>query len=55
MKNKVRPENNIPGIEEIRRSPSTSDVSTPLEIKLSANCDATLVTRIEANGGPTET
>lgn len=47
--------NNISRIKEIRRNQNTSDVSTPLEIKLSANCDAMLVTRIEANGGPTET
>lgn len=30
-------------------------VSTPLEIKLSANCDAMLVTKIEARGGRIET
>lgn len=33
----------------------TTVVSTPLEIKLSANSAAKLVTRIEAKGGRTET
>ena len=33
----------------------TTVVSTPLDIKLSANCEAKLVTTTEASGGRTET